>query len=51
MYKCLFEAGDVPRNLISPPIPHVPRIPFPIPVLLNLYKAFNMFSKSKLKLR
>ena len=56
MYKCLFEGrmfGDIPWNVWRhspeyniPPIPLVPRIPFPVPVLLVLYIAFDMFSRS-----
>ena len=40
--------GDIPRNVWGcspeyniPPIPRVPRIPFPIPVFLFLYIALN----------
>ena len=45
----MFE--DIPRNVWRyspeyniPPIPRVPRIPFPVPVFLVLYMAFTFGS-------
>ena len=45
--------GDIPRNVSRhspeysiPPIPRVPRIPFPVPVFLVLYIAQNIEQKA-----
>ena len=52
----MFE--DIPRNIWRyspeyriPPIPHVPRIPFAVPVFLVLYIAgLTVFSRYKVRI-